>query len=140
MAQVGTMPAPAPERSRNRRHFFDLDGGRAVWSVAAVVGTLMVALTLWQVLKPRPYYTGSAAVGNHGIAVTVPAHRTMCSTGMSIPSGTGIVRLLAYISQPQTRVAVRVVQPGREVTGIHTIDGAAGVPIPLEQEIGVRSH
>src|SRR5947209_2758476 len=138
MGQAGTMPAPASARRRAGRDFFDLDGSRAVFRVAAAVGVLMLALTLWQVLKPRPYYTGSAAVGNHGIAVTIPAHRTMCSSGMHIPSGTGIVRMLAYLSRAPTRVRVTVGRPalGRAVTGVQSVNGPGGVPIPLEQSLG----
>jgi hypothetical protein len=108
-----------------------------VWAVAAAVGTLMVALTLWQVLKPRPYYTGSSSVGNHGIAATVPRHQTLCSAGLQIPAATGTVRLLAYLSESDTRVRVSVQQPGLGVaaTGVQTVNGAAGAPIPLEQAI-----
>jgi hypothetical protein len=133
------MPAPAPARSRARRvtPFFGSGGVGLVWTTAAVVGVLMAALTLWQVLKPRPYYTGSSAVGNHGIAVTVPRGQTMCSTGLHIPAGTGAVQMLAYITQANTRARVTVSLPalGQAASAVQTVNGAAGTPIPFEQPL-----
>jgi Predicted membrane protein (DUF2142) len=103
--------APASQRSAERPRLGP-GGSRTVWLTAAAVGAVMLLLLSWQVLKPRPYYTGSASVGIHGIAATVPQHQTLCSAGLHIPAGTGFVRLLLFASQPTVRVKMSVLEPG----------------------------
>lgn len=110
-----------------------MDRAQAVWLTAAVVGVAMLALLGWQVLKPRPYFTGSAGVGRHGIAATVPKHQTLCSAGMHIPAGTGFVRLLLFANQPQLRVRMSVTEAGATHSSILSVatQALAEEPIPV---------
>ncbi|MGO9490141.1 MAG: DUF2142 domain-containing protein [Solirubrobacteraceae bacterium] len=104
-----------------------------MWLPAAVVGVVMLSLLLWQVLKPRPYYTGSAAIGLHAIAVTVPEHQTMCTAGMHIPAGTGIVRMVVFDSQPRVSVRMSVLEAGGG-----SYSGVVSAPVGASTEAAVE--
>jgi 4-amino-4-deoxy-L-arabinose transferase-like glycosyltransferase len=97
---------------------------RTFWWVAGVVGTVMVGVVLWQLLLPRPFYTGTNSVGVRSIVGTVDRGRTLCVPDLSIPSGTGRVRFAVFASQSSVRVRVRLVAGSR--TSVATAVGQPG--------------
>lgn len=90
----------------------------------------MLGILLWQVLIPRPYYTGSASVGVHGIAVEIPKDQKMCTSGMHLPASTGIVRFVLFSTQPHVRVMEQVQAGGQTVSTY-----ASGTPGPSTQAV-----
>jgi hypothetical protein len=130
--------APRRHRSAGRR-LLGIEGSRAVLLPAALVGALMLALVLWQVLQPRPYYTGTDGVGAQGIAVTVPQHNQMCSAGMHLPAGTGYVQLLAYSQTAVTKARISVQTAAGTSTQVVSLSSVPNAPTHLEAAIPTTS-
>lgn len=100
-----------------------LSGSRAVWVPAAVVGAVMLALTLWQLLLPRDFYTGSNSVGVRSVVANVLPGQTLCIP-VSLPAETGRVQLAVFAHRPHFAGVVRVTAGGG--TSVSAITGTPG--------------
>jgi hypothetical protein len=52
-------------------------GARAVWWPAAILGTVMAGLILWQLAVPRGFYTGTDSVGVRSVVANLEAGQTL---------------------------------------------------------------
>ena len=55
-----------------------LEGARAVWWPAAIVGVILVGLVVWQVTIPRNFYTGTDSVGVRSVVANLKVGETVC--------------------------------------------------------------
>src|SRR5687767_8685337 len=100
-------PPPAPEFTRLRRW---LPGDRRVWQAAGAVVLLLLAVGVVELLRPRDVYTGTNTVRTRAPAIDVPAEKTLCIPGLSIPAGTGRVELefLGPAPRPRLDASLRI--------------------------------
>lgn len=100
-----------------------LEGARAVWWPAAIVGAIMLGLIIWQLTMPRDYYTGSDSVGVRSVVANLNPGQTLCVPHLNLPAGTGRVQLALFAHRPQFLAQVRVAADGRT-----TSSQMSGVP------------
>lgn len=114
----------APAENPRRRWAFTswLDGARAVWLPAVVVGTLAFALIVWQLAIPRNYYTGTDSVAISSVVADVNVGQTLCVPGLDLPGETGRVQLALFAQRPRLQAAVSVI-----ASGTTTVSRAAAV-------------
>lgn len=105
---------------------------RAMWRAAIAVGAIMVGLIAWQLLLPRPFYTGTNSVGVRSIVATVEKGSTLCVPDLSVPRGTGRVRFALYTQRPSVRVRVALTAGGRTTTAVQTGRPGPGGRINLD--------
>jgi hypothetical protein len=116
-----------------------LDGARAVWWPAAIVGAGILALILWQLALPRNYYTGTDSVGVRSVVAEVAPRHTVCASHLELPAGTGRVQLAVFANRPSFLARLRVTAGGQ--SSVSTMSGNPGpnsvayanAPIPLRQ-------
>jgi hypothetical protein len=82
-------------------------GDRRVWRAALLAGVPLLLLVAFYCLRPRDYYTGTDNVEVYTYIVETPAGEPVCVPGLSIPAGTGQLRL-QLISRTRTRPALRL--------------------------------
>jgi 4-amino-4-deoxy-L-arabinose transferase-like glycosyltransferase len=138
---VGT--APAARRAFAGRRLLpaslarQLEGSRAVWWPAAIVGAGMLALILWQLALPRNYYTGTDSVGVRSVVAEVAPRHTVCVPNLNLPAGTGRIQLAVFAHRPSFLARVRVTAGGQNLAS--TMSGNPGpgsiayanAPIPV---------
>ncbi|MFI5003705.1 MAG: DUF2142 domain-containing protein [Solirubrobacterales bacterium] len=107
--------APGPPR---------LGGARAVWWPAAILGTVIAGLILWQLAIPRDFYTGTDSVGVRSVVANLEARQTLCVPGLDLPAGTGGVQLAVFAHRPRFTARVRVLAAGAAVSS--TMSGLPG--------------
>jgi hypothetical protein len=88
------------------------------------VGVVLVGLLAWQLLAPRPYFTGSNSVGVASIVANVAPGQELCVGGLNLPAGTGFVRFGLYAERATVRATVRVIAGGR--TMVSTVSAPVG--------------
>jgi len=109
-----------------------------VWWPAAIVGTILLGLILWQLAIPRDYYTGTNSVGVRSVVANVGVRQTLCVPGLNLPAGTGRVQLALFAQRPQLTARIRLTAPGRTTSSrLVGVPGAtsltyASAPIPHE--------
>ncbi|MDA0171524.1 DUF2142 domain-containing protein [Solirubrobacter taibaiensis] len=131
------MARVAPTR---RRSLPDWAGDARVWAVAGAAGALVLVALLAYLLVPRDFYTGTNSVTTRSIVVELAGGQEVCVRGLTIPAGTGQVRLSAGASHdPARSVAVvvfgggqtlRGTFPGSQLQGAGSVNGFMDVPIP----------
>ena len=131
----GTVPdvAPVPgaragfarDRTARSLRLPRLDGARAVWWPAALLGTILLGLILWQLAIPRSYYTGTDGVGVRSIVANVSAGQTLCVPSLNLPAETGQVQLGLFAQRPRITAEIGVTAAGRT-----TYSMMVGVPAP----------
>ncbi len=77
-------------------------GDVRVWRAALLVAVPLVLLVAFYCLRPRDYYTGTDNVEVYTYVVETPAGEPVCVPGLSIPAGTGRLRL-QLISRTRVR-------------------------------------
>jgi 4-amino-4-deoxy-L-arabinose transferase-like glycosyltransferase len=82
-------------------------GPRAVWLTVGIIGALFAVLIGWQMLKPRPFFTGTDSVGVGSIVANVAPGQELCVPGLELPAATGGVRLAVF--SPASTVAAKVI-------------------------------
>jgi hypothetical protein len=114
--------------------------------VAGAAGAVVFVALLTYLLVPRDYYTGTNSVTTRSIVVEIPAEQEVCVRGLTVPAGTGQVRLSAGASHDPARVVDVVVSgsgqtlrgtyPGSKLQGAGSV-GFIDVPIPrVASDIG----
>jgi len=93
-----------------------LRGARAVWLPAAAVGAVFLALLLWQLALPRPYYTGTNSVGVRSVVANVALGQRLCVPGLELPAGTGRIELGLFGQGASAAATVSVTAAGRTTT------------------------
>lgn len=91
-------------------------GAAAVWWPATIVGALLVGVIAWQLLIPRPYYTGSNSVGVTSIVATVQPGQTLCVPNLDLPADTGAVRLALFAPRTVIRAKLELKTSGGTIT------------------------
>jgi 4-amino-4-deoxy-L-arabinose transferase-like glycosyltransferase len=99
-----------------------LEGSRAVWLPAALVGVVAFGLIVWQLTIPRPYYTGTDSVQIASVVANANPGQSLCVPNLSLPAGTGGVQLALFGQRPSVSAAVSV------VVGATTISSRASAP------------
>lgn len=66
---------------------------RGVRMAVAAVGVLLVVVMAYELGRPRDYMTGTNNAGSDGTVVHVEPNQQVCVGGLSIPAGTGRLRL-----------------------------------------------
>jgi hypothetical protein len=126
---VGTVPASRRRLAAGRflptALVRQLDGARAVWWPAGIVGAGILGLILWQLAVPRNYYTGTDSVGVRSVVAEVNAGHTVCVPHLDLPAGTGRVQLALFAHRPRFLARVRVTAGGQT-----TVSGMMGSPGP----------
>jgi 4-amino-4-deoxy-L-arabinose transferase-like glycosyltransferase len=102
--------APAAAAPASRRSESDVRAGaRARVLVPAGVTALVFAgLILWQLLIPRPYFTGTNSVGVASVVAAVSPGQQLCIPELELPPGTGDVRLALYSPAPSITARITV--------------------------------
>lgn len=78
-----------------------LDGARAVWLPAGVIGAVMAAIVVWQLAMPRDFYAGTNSVGVRSVVANLVPGQKLCVPGLNLPAGTGRVQLALFAHRPQ---------------------------------------
>lgn len=104
-----------------------LKGSRAVWIPAAVIGAIMLALTVWQLTLPRDFYTGTNSVGVRSVVADVNPGQTLCIPDLSLPAETGRVQLAVFAHRPTFTGTIRVTAAGQTSTSTITGSTATGI-------------
>lgn len=121
MAELASASNARAEHSRGRCVPSKwLNGSRAVWLPAAIVGVLAFGLIVRQLTIPRPYYTGTDSVDIASVVVYVNPGQSLCVPGLYLPAGTGAVQLALFAQRPSVSAVVSV------VAGDKTIVSRAG--------------
>jgi hypothetical protein len=108
-----------------------LEGTRAVWVPAAVIGAIMLALVVWQLAIPRDYYTGSNSVGVRSVVANVNVGQRLCVPGLNLPAGTGRIRLAMFAHRPQFAAKVSVLSASGSVsTRMIGVPGPTSIAFP----------
>jgi 4-amino-4-deoxy-L-arabinose transferase-like glycosyltransferase len=102
-----------------------LGGGRVVWWSAAAAGVVVLGLLLWQLLIPRPFYTGTNSVGVRSVVANLNVGQKLCVPDLQLPADTGRVQLAVFAHRPQFTATLSVIAAGRTVSSRMT-----GVPGP----------
>jgi len=110
MASEWSARAPAARTAaRGRPDVQDRTGARPrVLLPAALTALVFAGLILWQLLIPRPFYTGTNSVGTAAVVANVQPGQELCVPALNLPRGTGGVRLALFSQQPEVRAAVGV--------------------------------
>jgi 4-amino-4-deoxy-L-arabinose transferase-like glycosyltransferase len=81
---------------------------------AALTAALFAGLILWQLLIPRPYFTGTNSIGTGSVVAGVGEGQELCIPQLNLPRGTSGVRLALFSpTVPVIRAAVSVSSAGR---------------------------
>lgn len=83
---------------------------RATLAVATAVLAVLGGLLVYNLLKPRPYYTGTNSVVGKNVAAELPSGSRLCVPEVQLPARTGGIRLEARPQRPGdvVRVEARV--------------------------------
>jgi len=73
------------------------------------VGLLMAGLIVWQMLIPRPYFTGTDSVGVSSIVANVAPGQELCVGGLELPADTGAVRLVLFAPRPTIEATITTI-------------------------------
>ena len=91
-----------------------LDGARAVWLPAGVIGAVMAAIVLWQLAIPRDFYTGTNSIGVRSVVANLVPGQKLCVPGLNLPAGTGRVQLALFAHRPQFTARLAVSTASRD--------------------------
>ena len=97
-------------------------GDRRIWRTSLAAGVPLLLLIAFYCLRPRDYYTGTDNAEVYTYIVETPVGEPVCVPGLSIPAGTGQLRL-QLISRTRVRPALRLAL---------TLVGASGNTIDRE--------
>ena len=82
-------------------------GDSRVWRAALVAAVPLILLIGFYCLRPRDYYTGTDNVEVYPYTLNTPAGEPVCVPGLSIPAGTGRLRM-QLISPAGVRPALKL--------------------------------
>jgi hypothetical protein len=102
-----------------------LEGAGAVWWPAALVGATMLALIVWQLTKPREYFTGTNSIAVSSVVANLESGQRLCVPGLNLPAGTGRVQLAVFAHRAQFAAEMNVT-----AAGIMTSSRMTGTPGP----------
>ena len=96
-------------------------GDRRVWAVAGAAGAVVIVALLAYLAIPREYYTGTNSVTARSIVGELTPGQRLCVRGVTVPAGTGQIRMSAGVNQnPARSVKLDVVGGGRTVSAVHS--------------------
>lgn len=98
---------------------------RTVWLPVALISLLLAGLMVWQVLLPRPFYTGTNSVGVRSVVVGVEPGQKLCVPDLHLPADTGRIQMAVFAHRPSFAARLTVMAAGRSYSS-HMI----GMPGP----------
>jgi 4-amino-4-deoxy-L-arabinose transferase-like glycosyltransferase len=109
---------------------------RIVWLPVALISLVLAGLMVWQVLFPRPFYTGTNSVGVRSVVAGLERGQTLCVPDLHLPAETGRIQMAVFAHRPSFAARLTVRTAGRSyssrMTGMPgpTSLAYASAPIP----------
>lgn len=92
-------------------------GDRGVWRVTFALGAVLAAVIVWQAaIVEREYFTGTNSVVDRSVIATTEAGQQLCLDDLTVPTGTGRVRISAEPRDPGARLRLSLTADGRRWT------------------------
>jgi hypothetical protein len=111
---------------------------RAVAAAIAAVGLVCAGLILWQLLLPRPYYTGTNSVAVHSVVANLNTGQHLCVRGLNVPAETAAVELGLFAHRPTFKVQFATTVGGLTSTSNVVANGGSISPTFVSAPIPVR--